>query len=51
MISVRLAAGRPVSTNDAWIAACALRHGIPPITRNARDFEGIAGLEVTSEGG
>ena len=40
--------GRPISPQDAWIAACALRHGYPLVTHNPRDFEDIAGLEVVS---
>lgn len=31
---------------DALIAATALAHGMPLVTANARDFEGIRGLEV-----
>lgn len=31
---------------DALIAAVALAHGLPVYTRNAKDFEGIADLEV-----
>jgi len=31
---------------DALIAATALAHDLPLYTRNARDFEGIAGLDV-----
>lgn len=41
-------AGRRVNVNDLWIAACALAHDLPVITRDA-DFEpldGIAGLVV-----
>ena len=43
--------GRPISWADAWIAACAVRHEVPLVTHNARDFEGIAGLQVISERG
>lgn len=38
-----------VDSNDLWIAACAVRHGIPLITHNRRHFEGIAGLNIVSE--
>jgi tRNA(fMet)-specific endonuclease VapC len=31
---------------DWWIAACALRHSMPLLTHNPRDFVGIPGLEV-----
>jgi tRNA(fMet)-specific endonuclease VapC len=41
--------GRPISVQDAWVAAAALRHGCPLVTHNAQDFAGIAGLEVVSE--
>jgi tRNA(fMet)-specific endonuclease VapC len=41
--------GRPISLNDAWIAACAIRHGVKLVTHNAKDFEGISGLTVISE--
>ncbi len=41
--------GRPISVQDAWIAATALRHGCPVITHNRDDFAHIAGLTVISE--
>ncbi len=41
--------GRPISLHDAWIAACAVRHGVPLVTNNAKDFEGITALEVITE--
>lgn len=34
--------------SDWWIAACALRHRIPLVTHNPRDFRGIPGLEVVT---
>lgn len=40
--------GRPISVQDAWIAATALRHGCPLVTHNADDFADITGLEVVS---
>ncbi len=40
---------RVIGDNDLWIAACAVRHGIPLITHNHRHFEGIPGLTVISE--
>lgn len=43
--------GSPMSCADAWIAACAVRHGLPLVTHNRRDFLGISGLEVLSESG
>ena len=41
--------GRPISTNDAWIAACAVRHSVALVTHNLRDFEGISNLQLISE--
>ena len=34
--------------SDWWIAACALRHGLPLVTHNTADFAGIAQLQVIS---
>jgi tRNA(fMet)-specific endonuclease VapC len=42
--------GRPISVQDAWIAATALRHNCALVTHNGDDFSDIAGLEVISEG-
>jgi tRNA(fMet)-specific endonuclease VapC len=44
-----LTTGRVVPANDLWIAVCALRHSIPLVTHNAKDFDGIPGLRVISE--
>ena len=41
--------GRPISVQDAWIAATALRHGSPVVTHNGEDFADIAELMVISE--
>jgi tRNA(fMet)-specific endonuclease VapC len=38
--------GRPISTADAWIAACALRYDCPLITHNAGDYGNISQLIV-----
>lgn len=38
-----------IGDNDLWIAACAVRHGLPLITHNRRHFEGIPGLNIISE--
>jgi tRNA(fMet)-specific endonuclease VapC len=42
----RKAAGRPISPQDAWIAATALRHKLPLVTNNGKDFQGIADFDV-----
>jgi len=36
-------AGRPIPANDAWIAALALEHGLPVLSRD-RHFDAIPGL-------
>jgi predicted nucleic acid-binding protein len=42
-------AGRnKVDRSDWWIAACAIRHRLPLVTHNPRDFEKIAGLVLVS---
>jgi tRNA(fMet)-specific endonuclease VapC len=41
--------GKPISVQDAWIAATAVRHGCPLITHNRDDFADIAGLTIVSE--
>ncbi len=38
--------GRPISAEDAQIAAIAMVHGLKLATRNVRDFDAIEGLEV-----
>ena len=49
VVNERRRLGRQISSNDAWIAACAVRHGTPLLTHNARDFENITGLELITE--
>lgn len=41
--------GRPIQVADAWIAATALALGVPLVTHNAADYEGVDGLEIRSE--
>ena len=41
--------GKPISAQDAWIAATAVQHGIPLVTHNQADFAGITGLTVISQ--
>ena len=48
IVSARTRAGRPISVEDAQIAAIALAHGMPLATRNTTDFELIDGLEVVN---
>jgi len=38
--------GSPISTEDAQIASIALSQGLPLVTRNVKDFWGIAQLEL-----
>lgn len=40
---------RPISPQDAWIAATALRYQLPLVTHNPADFEGIDNLTIISE--
>lgn len=41
--------GRPMDAGDAWIAAAAIRHGIPLVTHNRNHFQHVSGLVVISE--
>jgi predicted nucleic acid-binding protein len=34
--------GRPRPQNDTWIAACCVRHGLPLVTLNTKDFADFA---------
>lgn len=38
--------GMLIGANDLWIAATALKHGLPLVTRNDRHFKRVAGLHV-----
>jgi predicted nucleic acid-binding protein len=40
---------QPISFPDSWIAATALRHGMPLVTHNAQHFEGIPDLTIIAE--
>lgn len=42
-------AGRPVPSDDLWIATCALRHSIPLATHNAKHYARIPGLHLITE--
>lgn len=46
IVAQRTRAGRPISTEDAQIAAIARQHGLTLATRNEADFQGITGLTV-----
>ena len=41
--------GRPISVQDAWVAATAIQYDVPLVTHNHDDFTNIAGLRVISE--
>jgi predicted nucleic acid-binding protein len=40
--------GQPILCGDCWIAAAALRHGVPLLTHNAHHFLEIPALRVIS---
>ena len=41
--------GNSIAPDDAWIAACAVRHGVPLVTHNAKHFKDILSLKVITE--
>jgi predicted nucleic acid-binding protein len=43
------AQGRPISPQDGWIAATALRYELTLVTHNPGDFEPVEGLRVITE--
>lgn len=49
LVAERIHAGKPIAPNDAWIAACAVRHGVPLVTHNEKDFRAISGLALITE--
>ena len=51
LVAARTRMGRPISVEDAQIAAIALAHGMTLATRNTADFERIEGLEVVNPWG
>lgn len=48
IVAARTRAGRPISVEDAQIAAIALAHHMPLATRNVSYFEGIDGLALVN---
>lgn len=46
IVASRSRLGRPISVEDAQIAAIALAHEMAVATRNMKDFDGIDGLTV-----
>jgi len=44
--ATRQSAGRVISPQDAWIAATALRHDLPLVTHNIKDFLEIPNLRL-----
>jgi toxin FitB len=48
IVATRNRSGRPISVEDAQIAAIALMHGLTLATRNERDFELIEGLSLVN---
>jgi tRNA(fMet)-specific endonuclease VapC len=46
-IGAKLAAtGQPMGTQDLWLSASALAHGLTLVTTNAREFERVPGLDL-----
>ena len=49
LVDERRRKGKPIQQNDAWIAACAIRHSIPLVTHNVKDFTDISSLKIITE--
>ena len=49
VVAQRQRDGRPIAPNDAWIATCAVRHGTPLVTHNAKDFRDVVSLALITE--
>jgi len=47
--ATRSRAGLPISPQDAWIAATALRYRLALVTHNPDDYQAIPGLMIISE--
>jgi predicted nucleic acid-binding protein len=46
--AARQRSGRPIGSEDCWVAATALRHGLVLLTHNARDYSDIKDLQIVS---
>jgi tRNA(fMet)-specific endonuclease VapC len=46
----RRAIGKPISPEDAWIAATALQYNITLVTHNPIDFEDVDNLKIVTAG-
>ncbi|MFB3788501.1 MAG: type II toxin-antitoxin system VapC family toxin [bacterium] len=49
LVAGRERLGHPISSADAWIAACAIRYRLPLVTHNAPDFLDIPELQIITE--
>ena len=49
LVAERERKGAPIGPNDAWIAACAVRHRVPLVTHNPKHFENITSLKIITE--
>ena len=49
LVAERQRNGTPIAPNDAWIAACTVRHRVPLVTHDPKDFAGITDLSVITE--
>ncbi len=47
--AARRALGEPISPQDAWIAATALRYRLPLVTHNADDYQHLPNLTIITE--
>jgi len=45
-VTASLPRGLNIPSNDLWIAVSAIRHSLPLLTHNTRDFERIPGLAL-----
>lgn len=48
LVASRIKMGRPISTEDAQIAAIAIYHRLVLVTRNTKDFVHLDGLELVN---